>query len=73
MYLEKIYMILLKNPYQKISHRKDNFDQIKTFILYFPSTKDRHLEIKFYFWNQVDDKIVWGLGGGLPICSSFVC
>ena len=27
-------------------------------------TKDKHLEVSFYYRNQVDDKIVWGLGGG---------
>ena len=35
--------------------------------------KDGYLEIKFNDRNQVDDKIVWGLGGGfLPLHSSFV-
>jgi hypothetical protein len=36
------------------------------------STKDKHLEFKFYDRNQVDDKIALGLGGGiLSIHSSF--
>ena len=37
------------------------------------STKDKHLEVKFYDRNQVDDKIAWGLDGGiLSIHSSSV-
>ena len=35
---------------------------------------DKHLDIKFYDRNQVDDKISWGLDGGfLSIHESFVC
>ena len=47
----------------------------KAFHLNFlPSTKDKHVEMKFYDSNQVDGKIVWGLGDGiLYIHSSFVC
>ena len=37
-------------------------------------TKDKHLKIKLYERNQVDDKIAWRLGGGiLSIHSMFVC
>ena len=30
--------------------------------MYYASTKDDYLEIKFNDRNQVDDKIAWGLG-----------
>ena len=44
----------------------------KHFIL--PNTKDDNLEIKCNNRNQVDDKIMWGLGGGfLSLHSSYVC
>ena len=37
-------------------------------------TNNKHLEIKCYERNQVDDKIEWGLGGGfLSIHLNFVC
>ena len=32
--------------------------------VYVHCTKDKHLEIKLYDRNQLDDKIAWGLGGG---------
>ena len=34
-----------------------------TTILYFyPERRERHLEFKFYDENQVEDKMMWGLG-----------
>ena len=39
-------------------------------ILHNSSIKEDYLEIKFNNRIQVDDKIAWGLGGGLFMCLS---
>ena len=41
--------------YVKVKNRID---------MIYPQRREKHLKIKFYDGNQVEEKIVWGLGEG---------